>query len=388
MTKRTMRTLAVCIVVMSAVTAAGCGARASATTEADARVIGRPPVAVSVTPAAAADATESIDVVGSLAPKRAADVKSEVTGIVTAVYVTDWVTVRAGTPLARLDTAETEAVVEALRAAEAQALVFEARAARERDRALQLEQFGLITAQALDDAKTAFEAARAASSAARAQIRTAEARLAKSFIRAPIDGVVAERRVNVGDRVENMGGGEPMFRIVDNRVLDLTVTVPSSRVGAIRIGQALPFATDAVPGRTFEGAVTFINPAVEATSRAAKIIATVQNAGGVLRGGLFVRGRIVVSSRPHVLQVCREALQNWNVEAGTAELFVVIDGHAEKRTVSTGVATEGLVEIVDALSPGELVVTRGAFALRPGDRVMIRRIGAPGGSEAKAGEGA
>jgi multidrug efflux pump subunit AcrA (membrane-fusion protein) len=89
-----------------------------------------------------------------------------------------------------------------------------------------------------------------------------------------------------------------------------------------------------------------------------------------------------------VLQICREALQNWNVEARTAELFVVVDGRAEKRTVSTGVVTEGLVEIVDALSPGELVVTRGAFALRPGDRVMIRGTGAPGGSEAKAGEGA
>jgi RND family efflux transporter MFP subunit len=386
--KRTMRAFDVCIVVASAFAAAACDARVSATMEGGSRVTGRPPVAVSVTAAAMADATDAIDVVGSLAPKHTAEVKSEVTGVVTAVYVTDWVTVRAGTLLARLDTTETEAVIEALRAAEAQALVFETRAARERDRALQLEQFGLVTTQVLDDAKTAFEAAQAATSAARAQIRTAEARLSKSFIRAPIDGVVAERRVNVGDRVENIGGGEPMFRIVDNRLLDLTVTVPSSRVGAIRTGQALPFATDAVPGRTFAGAVTFINPAVEATSRGAKVIATVQNAGGTLRAGLFARGRIVLSSRPHVLQVCREALQNWNVEAKTAELFVVIDGHAEKRTVSTGLVTGRFVEIVDKLSPGELVVTRGAFALRPGDRVTIGGTGAAAESEVKTGEGA
>ncbi len=373
MTNHTIRTLDACIAVVCAVATLACGTQASTGPEPDARAPGRPPVAVSVTPATTADITEAVDVVGSLAPKFSVDVKSEVSGTVNAVYVTDWVAVKKGAPLARLDTSETEAAIEALKALEAQARVLNARAVRERDRASQLEQFGLITSQALDEARAAADATQAGASAARAQIRTAEARLAKSFIKAPMDGVVAERRISVGDRVENMGGGDPMFRVVDNRVLDLTVTVPSAHLGAIRVGQLLGFTTDGVPNRTFAGRVTFINPAVDDVSRAGKVIATVRNGDNALRGGLFVRGRIVVSVRRAVLQVPREALLNWNVSARSAEVFVVADDQAQKRTVTTGAVSGELVEIVEALEPGEPVVTRGGFALRPGDRVTIAK---------------
>jgi RND family efflux transporter MFP subunit len=330
-------------------------------------------VAVTVTQATRADLTEIVDVVGSLEPKFAADVKSEVSGIVTAVYVTEWVSVRRGQRLARLDTAETEAGIEALKAAEAQARTGEARAKREYERALQLKEFGLITPQNFDDAKTAVEASEAVSAAARAQVRTAEARLAKSFINSPMDGVVAMRGVNVGDRVENMGGNLPMFHIVDNRLLDLTVQVPATRAGAVRVGQPLEFTTDTVPGRTFTGKVMFINPALDPASRSAKVIAEVPNADGSLRGGAFVKGRIVLANRPGVLQVPREALQNWNLERQSADVFVVQGDKADKRTVKTGSSSGGAVEIVSGLEAGEQVVTRGAFALRPGDRVSVAK---------------
>jgi membrane fusion protein (multidrug efflux system) len=367
--KLTTRIVHVWIGAAFVLSSAGCRTQASTDPNASAPATGRPPVAVTVTPAQLATITDSVDVVGSLAPKFFADVKSEVSGTVTAVYVTDWVPVKKGEPMASLDTSETEAAIEALKAGEAQARVFEARAARERDRAMQLRQFGLITDQALDEAKTTFDAALAATAAARAQIRAGEARLAKSFIKAPIDGVIADRHVSVGDRVENMGGGDPMFRVIDPRVLDLSVTVPSARLPAIRVGQRLEFTTDADPDRTFTGTVTFVNPSVDEASRAAKVIATVNNADRTLRGGLFVRGRIVISSREHVVQVPREALLDWDITARTAQLFVVTDGRAEKRTVRIGVAGGAAVEIVDALAAGEKVVVRGGFALRPGDRV-------------------
>ena len=67
-----------------------------------------------------------------------------------------------------------------------------------------------------------------------------------------MDGVVSLRNVNVGDFVGEMGA-KPMFRIVDNRILDLTVTVPSGEMGALRIGPALTFSTDALPGKVFHG---------------------------------------------------------------------------------------------------------------------------------------
>ncbi len=335
--------------------------------------VGRPPVAVTASPVVTADLQESVEVVGTLEPKFSADVKSEVTGTVTAVYVTEWVPVRKGDRLARLDTTETEAAIEAIKATVAQARVAEARARREYERAQQLKQFGLITPQALDDAKSAVEAAEAATSASNAQIKTAEARLAKSFIASPIDGVVALRAVNVGDRVENMGGNSPLFRIVDNRILDLTMLVPSSRLSLVRVGQPIGFTTDALPGRKFAGTVMFINPALDQATRSAKVVAEVSNRDGLLKGGSFVKGSVEVGSRRNVVQVPRDALLNWNVEQQSAEVFVVRGDQADRRVVKVGTANGLHVEVVSGLKPGEQVVTRGGFAIREGDRVAVEK---------------
>lgn len=347
--------------------AAGCGSQQAPATAT------RPPVAVTVAPVVAAELQESVDVVGSLAPKFSADIKSEVTGTVVGVYVTEWVPVKKGDRLAKLDTSETEATIDALKAMVAQANVAEARAKREFERAQQLKEFGLITPQNFDDAKSAVDAAQAAVSAANAQVKTAESRLAKSSITSPMDGVVAFRGVSVGDRVENMGSSEPLFRIVDNRRLDLTVSVPSSRLSRVRVGQVLEFTTDAMPGRAFTGKVMFINPAIDEASRSAQVVAEVENDAGALRGGSFVKGRIIVANRPGVLQVPREALLNWNVEEQSAEVFVVRGDQAEKRAIKVGTTSGDTVEVVSGLSAGDQVVTRGALSLGQGDKVAVAK---------------
>ena len=361
------------LLAAAALAAAACSGSPQPSPAGTARAAGRPPVAVAVAPVGLAVFQESVEIVGSLAPKFSADVKSEVTGVVTAVYVTEWVPVRRGDRLARLDTSETEAGIAAIKAIEAQARVAETRARREYERAQQLKQYGLITPQGLDDAKSAIEAAEAGTAAASAQIRTAEARLAKSLLASPMDGVVALRAVNVGDRVENMGGGDPLFRIVDNRLLDLTVSVPSSRLASVRVGQVLEFATDALPGRTFAGKVKFINPAIDAASRSARVVVEVPNRDGLLKGGSFVKGRVVVANRPDVLQVPREALFNWNVQLQTAEVFVVRGDQADMRAVKTGTSNGVAVEVVSGLQAGEQVVTRGGFALQTGDKVTVAK---------------
>ena len=369
-----MRRVNMSFVVGAALLAASCSGSSSSSgaPPADAtRESGRPPVAVSVEAASRADFQESIEIVGTLSPKVSADVQSEITGTVTAVDVTEWVPVRKGDRLARLNTTETEAGVAALKAVEAQARVAESRAKREYERAQQLQKFGLITPQAFDDARSAVEAAEAATAASQAQTRTVETRLAKSTLVAPISGVVSFRGVNVGDRVENMGSGSPLFRIVDNRVLDLTVSVPSSQLSAVKVGQSIEFTTDALPGRTFTGKVMFINPTIDEASRSAKVVVEVPNPDGQLKGGAFVKGRVVVASRPGILQVRREALLNWNLEAQTAEVFLARGEKAEKRTVRTGQSNGVTVEVVSGIEAGDPVVVRGGFSLQHGDRLAV-----------------
>ncbi|TAM47430.1 MAG: efflux RND transporter periplasmic adaptor subunit [Acidobacteria bacterium] len=335
---------------------------------------GKPAVAVEVASVAPTTLTQAIDVVGTLEPKYFADVKSEFTAVVTEVYVTQWVHVDKGAPLARLDTRDADAARRATTAMALQADVAATRANRELERAVKLKDHGLLTQQALDDARSAAEVAAAAAQAAAAELTAAETRLAKAVIRAPMAGTVALRSVNIGDRVENMGSGDPMFRIVDNRVLDLTVSVPSARSAAVAVGQKLDFTVDAYPGKTFSGRVSHINPAADAASRTVRLMVEVPNEGGELRGGTFVKGRIATGERTGVLQIPRAALLSWDVEHGTGEVFVVDGDVAQRRTVKTGETTADNVEVVEGLAAGEKVIVRGGFNLRPGDRVQVAAL--------------
>ncbi|MCJ7495667.1 MAG: efflux RND transporter periplasmic adaptor subunit [Deltaproteobacteria bacterium] len=347
----------------------------------------RPPVAVEVTKVTAANITDGIEVIGTLSSKFGAEVKSEYTGIVAEVYVTEWVQVEKGTPLARLDTREGELVlkkaqtaVEIAKANLMQVEVAANRANREYERALKLKEVGLITQQNLDDARTEREAAAVRISAAKAQIQAAEedvehaqTRLSKAIIRSPRKGVISWRNVNVGDYVGEMGA-KPMFRIVDNRVLELTVTVPSGEMGAVRMGQALTFSTDAIPGKTFAGKVMFINPTVNEADRSVRVVAEVENTPEQLKGGLFVKGQILTGKRTGVIKIPRIALLTWDVAATKAEIFVVNENVAHRRTVRTGNISGDQVEIISGLASGQQVITRGGFNVKDGDKVNVTRV--------------
>jgi membrane fusion protein, multidrug efflux system len=347
----------------------------------------RPPVAVEAAAAAVGVLIEGIDVTGTLAPKFEVDVKSEVAGLVSEVYVTEWVRVKKGEPLARIDIREqeafvkrTEAALESAKSSELQARVADSRARRELERMKKLKENGLATQQALDDAVSEAEAAASRVEAAQSLVRAAQedlnqvkTRLAKGRIIAPIEGIVSERRANVGDLVGEAGSNPPIFHIVDNRVLNLTVSVPSASMAGLRRGQPLEFTTDALPGKIFKGTVMFINPAVNEADRSVRVVAEVNNAAGELKGGLFVQGRIVTGKRDGVILLPREALLGWDVVEKKAKLFVVEGDKAKSREVRTGVATEGKVEIAAGLKPEETYIVRGAFNVKEGDKLIIVR---------------
>ena len=346
---------------------------------------GRPPVAVEAMKVVPADLVEGIEVVGSLSPKYEASVKSEYAGLVAEVMVDQWVRVNKGQSLARLDTREAEtlvrksqAAVEAAKASLLQAEVALGRARREHQRLLKLKEVGLVTQQNLDDARTDEDASGARVAAARAQLQVAQddlsfvrTRLGKAVIKAPFDGVIAYRGINVGDMVGEAGNNRVMFKVVDTHLLELTVNVPSREMAALRLGQPVEFSSDAYPGRTFVGKVMFINPTVNEADRSVKVVVEVPNQDELLKGGLFIKGRIVTGTRRGVLQLPRSALTTWDVAQGRAELLVGKDQVAQRRNVKTGAVKGELVEITEGLAPGEEVITRGGFNVKDGDRIKI-----------------
>lgn len=349
-------------------------------------VVAKPAVAVDVLTASTTSLVSGIDVVGSLAPKYQAEVKSEYTGIVSEVFVTEWVHVKKGQPLARLDTREAglmvqkaQAAVETAKAMVLQAKVATTRAQREFDRFTKMRGAGLVTQQNLDDAGSARDAALAQEQAARAQLSAAEedlrhagTRQEKALITAPMSGVVAMRGVNVGDLAGEMGSPRLMFLIVNTDLLDLVVTVPSAFMAALKTGQPLEFTTEAWPGETFTGTVRHINPLVEGADRSLKVQAEVRNQDQRLRGGLFIRGRIITGRRENVLQVPASVLTGWDVAGGRATIFLASNGQARRQAVATGTRNGDLVEITSGLTGGEQVISRGMFNLKDGDPIRIR----------------
>jgi multidrug efflux pump subunit AcrA (membrane-fusion protein) len=82
---------------------------------------------------------------------------------------------------------------------------------------------------------------------------------------------------------------------------------------------------------------------------------------------------MIVGGRTGVLQVRKEALLNWNLETAKAEVFVLAGDKVQKRVISTGLGGAATVEVLSGLQAGDQVVTRGAFALRDGDRVIVSK---------------
>ena len=345
----------------------------------------KPPVAVEVRAAAASNVSDGIEVTGSLEPKFSVDVKTQILGLVKQVMVSEWVRVKKGQPLVRIDVAETEALVKraeagivSAKANLAQTQVAANRAERELARALKLKESGLATQQTLDDARSETEAAKARIGVAAAQIHVAGEELrqrvasqAKGVVIAPIDGVVALRDVNVGDLASDAAAAKPIFRIVDNRLLNLTVTVSSADSGRVKVGQPLEFTVDSQPGRTFSGKVMYINPELSSSDRSLKVIAEVRNVPENLKGGLFAKGRIITGNRAQVLQVPRSAVGAFDNQAKKGALFVVENGVVHKRDILSGVLNGDMVEIASGLKQGEQYVVRGGFNLKDGDKVAV-----------------
>ncbi len=381
--KRLLVLAALCLLAV----AGGCTKKGDATTGEQSAA--KPATAVEVATATAADLEEAVEVTGSLEPKFWADVKTQIPGLIKQVYVSEWVRVKKGTPLAKIDVAESEtmvkraeAAIQSAKASLAQTEVAANRAERELARIIRLKEAGLATQQAVDDARTETAAAAARIEAARAGIRVTEEehrqaklRQAKGMIYAPIGGVIAQRDVNVGDLASDAAAAKPIFRIVDNRLLNLTFSVPSAEMARLRVGQKLIFTTDGVPGKDFEGKIMFINPEVQSADRSLKIVAEVVNEPEVLKGGLFAKGRIICGTRKNILQVPRGALAGLDLAAKKAVLFVAENGQANRREVTIGAINGEMVEIVSGLKAGDLYVSRGGFNLKDADKVAVLKAG-------------
>jgi RND family efflux transporter MFP subunit len=137
------------------------------------------------------------------------------------------------------------------------------------------------------------------------------------------------------------------------------------------VGQSLQFSTEAIPGKTFTGRISFINPTADATSRSVKVQAEVPNGSGDLRPGLFVKGQINTGHQSESLQLPKTSLMSWDVGSGQAEVFLAEGEMARRRKIQTGRVNSEMVEVISGLNAGQPVISRGVFNVHDGERIKV-----------------
>lgn len=209
------------------------------------------------------------------------------------------------------------------------------------------------------------EAARAAFQQALANLALLRQQLTDATIRAPFDGVVAARFVDVGVVA---GSGTPVVRIVSLDKLYFEGTLPEVLLREVRVGMPVTVRVDAFPDRAFNAHVEAIYPAVADQARNLRIRVSIDNPSDLpLKTGLFARGEILIRSFKDVPLTPKLALLE---KGGTTRVFVVEDGVAKQRILKV-IATNTEYLYAEGVRVGETVVVRGQDLLSDGQPVRV-----------------
>jgi RND family efflux transporter MFP subunit len=210
---------------------------------------------------------------------------------------------------------------------------------------------------------------------ARAQLATAQKQLGDATVRAPIDGIVAQRTVNVGDVVTP---GATLYQIIDPSSVRLSASVPSDQLGALSIGQAVRFTVYGYPDQTFTGAVSRIAPSADPVTKQVAILVDIPNPAHQLLAGLFARGRIAAQTATGVVVPAVAVDTRADPPAVLRVTGATGNAAIERVAVRLGLR-DPLHEqlVVTGISPGDRVLARVAAAPPPGTRVVLPPASTP-----------
>lgn len=319
-----------------------------------------PPAKVAVAPAVRADFPVALTGIGSLEATRQVQVPAEVDGRVTQILFTAGQRVQAGQVLVQMNDAPEQGELARL-----QAQARNARTLLERTRRLLPQQ--AATREQLDQAQADYDQAAA-------DIKRVQALIEQKRVKAPFDGVLGVRRVNLGQFAK---AGDALVSLTDATTLYANITLPEQALGALRAGQPVTVTVDAHAGREFTGQVTTVEPQVDPGSRTVRVQATLPNADGALAAGMFAHGRVGLPDRPGVITVPETAV---SYSAYGDSVYVLTPPAADQQGaaptvrqtyVKTAERVRGRVVVTEGLDAGDQVVTSGQLRLHNGAAVDV-----------------
>ncbi len=335
-------------------------------------------VPVEVSPAKKSPISANYSGTASLVADHEAQVVSKTSGVIKKLYVEEGDSVKAGQLLAEIDESDARSKL-----AQAEAQMHKSEATFAHAEAAIPKQ--LIPQFEYEQDKYDLQDKRAAMEGARLQ-------LAYTRILAPVDGIVAERSVKVGNMLQ---ANQNVFRIVGMDPLQAVLNVPERQLGILKASLPVQLEADALPGKKFTGEILRIAPVVDSNSGTFRVTTQFHDKTGLLKPGMFARIDIVYDHRDDALTVPRAALVEEDGEtavfvvdksaptasvapktAATAEVKAATTPApdtlvARRKLVKVGYSDSDQVEIRAGLDEGARVITVGRNAVRDGTAVQV-----------------
>jgi membrane fusion protein, multidrug efflux system len=319
-----------------------------------------PPANVNVVEAKSEVVPNLLTAVGGLAAVHQVNVTTDVSGRITDIMFTPGAHVKSGAALVQLFDGPEQGDLASFKA---QATV----AQLQLDRAKQLasRQFG--PQATVDTAQAAYDQALAG-------IARTEAIISQKLVRAPFEGELGVRMVEVG---QFLTAGTTIVSLTDLDQLYANFTVTEKDSGQLKVGQTVRIKVDAYPGQTFEGKITTIEPQIMSDTRNIRVQATIANPDHILKPGMFATTTIVLPDKPAVVTVPETAV-DYTLYGDSVFLVVEKPGAdgkttltAERTFVQTGNRIDGRAEILKGLKAGDRVIALGQIKVPSGSAVTI-----------------
>ncbi|QIZ76906.1 efflux RND transporter periplasmic adaptor subunit [Ferrimonas lipolytica] len=308
-------------------------------------------VSVVVSPVEQTQWQRQVEALGTIKARESVELAAKVTERVAQIHFDDGDSVSKGQLLVTLNHAEQDAKLTAARAN----LVEQQREYR---RIEDLVKTKTIASNELDKIRTGIDVAAAI-------VAQTEAEVDARYIRAPFAGLLGFRSISTGALVSP---GTEISTLDDISVVKLDFPVPERYLNELRPGSSISAMAAAFPGQPFVGTVANIDSRVNPTTRAVVVRAELDNADGKLRPGMLMTLKLIVDERRSTIIPEEAVIPRQNRQY----VFVVADGKVVEKQITLGSRQRGWVEVESGLVEGELVITRGAQRVRPGQTVTPR----------------
>ena len=325
-----------------------------------------PPATVTIAEAKSEVVPNLLKAVGDLAAVHQVNVTSDVSGRITDIMFTAGSDVKAGAPLVQLFDGPEQGDLASFKA---QATM--AQLSLERAKQLAARQFS--PQAAVDQAQSSYEQANAG-------IAKTQAIISQKLVRAPFDGELGVRKVEVG---QFLTAGTQIVSLTDLSALYANFTTTEKDSATLKVGQTVRVVVDAYPGKIFEGKITTIEPQISSDTRNIRVQATLANPDRILKPGMFATTTVVLPDKPAVITVPETAV-DYTLYGDSVYLITekkADDGKVSLAAIRTFVRTgdryDGRAAITSGLKSGDRVVAVGQLKLQSGASVVISTDPAP-----------